>query len=172
MELTPCGKRLRVRVRVDLIEAQDEAVARDFPRWIAENEEPFFAPDTPPGNPHLDQEHDVKRAASGCSGLPENDLIRGSGRRCSEDCMSKPHCVLRRRRQRATPDYRSKNCAADSKLQTDLCTQALPTVSCSHISSVSRRICLLSWREWSSRSDRMADYLPLCPLRLLLKLTM
>jgi len=30
-----------------LIEAQDEAITRDFPRWIAENEEPFFTPDTP-----------------------------------------------------------------------------------------------------------------------------
>jgi non-heme chloroperoxidase len=31
----------------DLIEAQDEAIARDFPRWVAENEAPFFTPDTP-----------------------------------------------------------------------------------------------------------------------------
>ena len=31
----------------ELIQAQDEAIARDFPRWIAENEEPFFTPDTP-----------------------------------------------------------------------------------------------------------------------------
>jgi len=29
------------------IEAQHEAVAKDFPKWIAENEEPFFTPDTP-----------------------------------------------------------------------------------------------------------------------------
>jgi non-heme chloroperoxidase len=34
-------------VPVDLIEAQDEAIAKDFPRWIAENEAPFFTPDTP-----------------------------------------------------------------------------------------------------------------------------
>lgn len=31
----------------DLIEAQDEAIARDYPRWVAENEELFFTPDTP-----------------------------------------------------------------------------------------------------------------------------
>lgn len=31
----------------EFIEAQDEAVASDFPRWIEENEEPFFTPDTP-----------------------------------------------------------------------------------------------------------------------------
>lgn len=30
-----------------LIEGQYEAIARDFPGWIAENEEPFFTPDTP-----------------------------------------------------------------------------------------------------------------------------
>ena len=30
-----------------LIEAQDEAIARDFPRWVTENEAPFFTPDTP-----------------------------------------------------------------------------------------------------------------------------
>src|SRR5207253_987867 len=31
----------------ELIEAQDQAIATDFARWIAENEEPFFTPDTP-----------------------------------------------------------------------------------------------------------------------------
>ena len=31
----------------EIIEAQDEAIARDYPRWVAENEEPFFTPDTP-----------------------------------------------------------------------------------------------------------------------------
>lgn len=31
----------------EFIEAQYEAIAADFPRWIQENEEPFFTPDTP-----------------------------------------------------------------------------------------------------------------------------
>jgi non-heme chloroperoxidase len=31
----------------ELLEAQYEAIARDFPRWIEENENPFFTPDTP-----------------------------------------------------------------------------------------------------------------------------
>jgi non-heme chloroperoxidase len=31
----------------ELIAAQDQALATDFPRWIRENEEPFFTPDTP-----------------------------------------------------------------------------------------------------------------------------
>ena len=31
----------------ELIEAQHEAIASDFARWIEENEEPFFTPDTP-----------------------------------------------------------------------------------------------------------------------------
>lgn len=31
----------------DLLEAQHEAIARDYPRWVAENEGPFFTPDTP-----------------------------------------------------------------------------------------------------------------------------
>ncbi|KAA6459269.1 alpha/beta hydrolase [Acidobacteria bacterium AB60] len=30
----------------EAIEAQHELIARDFPRWIGENEEPFFTPDT------------------------------------------------------------------------------------------------------------------------------
>jgi non-heme chloroperoxidase len=30
-----------------MIEAQNEAIARDFPRWMAANEAPFFLPDTP-----------------------------------------------------------------------------------------------------------------------------
>jgi non-heme chloroperoxidase len=34
-------------VPTQLIEALDEAIATDFPRWIAENEAPFFTPDTP-----------------------------------------------------------------------------------------------------------------------------
>jgi non-heme chloroperoxidase len=28
------------------IEAQDDAIAKDFPKWIAENENPFFTPET------------------------------------------------------------------------------------------------------------------------------
>jgi pimeloyl-ACP methyl ester carboxylesterase len=30
----------------DVIEAQTQLIAQDFPRWIAENERPFFSPDT------------------------------------------------------------------------------------------------------------------------------
>lgn len=30
----------------EAIDAQNQAIARDFPRWIAENEAPFFTPDT------------------------------------------------------------------------------------------------------------------------------
>ena len=31
----------------EFIEAQYQAIAKDFPRWIAENEDPFFTPETP-----------------------------------------------------------------------------------------------------------------------------
>jgi non-heme chloroperoxidase len=31
----------------EAIEAQTQLIAKDFPRWIGENEEPFFTPDTP-----------------------------------------------------------------------------------------------------------------------------
>jgi pimeloyl-ACP methyl ester carboxylesterase len=31
----------------EFIEAQHQAIATDFPRWMQENEEPFFTPDTP-----------------------------------------------------------------------------------------------------------------------------
>jgi pimeloyl-ACP methyl ester carboxylesterase len=30
----------------EVIDAQTKAIAADFPRWIGENEEPFFSPDT------------------------------------------------------------------------------------------------------------------------------
>lgn len=30
-----------------MVEAQTESIAKDYPRWVGENEEPFFTPDTP-----------------------------------------------------------------------------------------------------------------------------